>query len=180
MSLHTLDDVREEFRRLDKLCGVSTEHIKLRVSTRATRQYGCAKWRMQTGSDGVRRCVHHLVQISDFIMETDEQFWNTVRHEYAHVLVTMRDGKNHGHDAVWKAACKEVGCAPNRCSLNQEAHELSMAKRAERARYRAVCTVCGQTYTYVKAGRIVKALQAGRPCWHAGSREHSLRLETVR
>lgn len=42
-------------------------------------------------------------------LECEEQFWDTIRHEYAHALVTLRDGKLHRHDGVWKSACCEVG-----------------------------------------------------------------------
>ena len=37
---------------------------------------------------------------------------NTILHEIAHALV----GSGHGHDHVWKAKAKEIGCTGERCS----------------------------------------------------------------
>ncbi len=36
---------------------------------------------------------------------------NTILHEIAHAIV----GPNHGHDAVWKAVAKRIGCTAERC-----------------------------------------------------------------
>lgn len=66
---------------------------------------------------------------------------DTVLHEIAHALV----GSGHGHDAVWKDKCVELGCRPIRCGDG----EVTPAK------YQATC-VCGKTYSRinrVKRGR---------------------------
>ncbi len=36
---------------------------------------------------------------------------DTILHEIAHALV----GTKHGHDAVWKQMCEQLGCAPKAC-----------------------------------------------------------------
>ena len=40
-----------------------------------------------------------------------DQVRDTILHEIAHALV----GPGHGHDAVWKRKCREVGARPERC-----------------------------------------------------------------
>jgi predicted SprT family Zn-dependent metalloprotease len=55
---------------------------------------------------------------------------DTLLHEIAHALV----GPGHGHDAVWKARCVEIGARPERL-----AHEVDMP----RGRWQAHCRTCG-------------------------------------
>ena len=172
---HSVEEIKAEYRRLDQICCIDSRYIPIKISTKAIRRYGSCSYRTVAGRTYVK-----YITISDFILECEEQFWDTIRHEYAHMLVTMRDGKCHGHDAVWKAACKEVGCSPNRLATNQEAHEQSAQRRMKRAKYRVSCQECGREWTYVKAGVVVKKLQQGKgktltcPC---GS--HALKLKVL-
>ena len=53
------------------------------------------------------------IAVSARILGDAGLFTDVIRHEYAHMLVYLRDGNvRHGHDRVWKAACLEVGCEP--------------------------------------------------------------------
>ena len=146
---HSLGEVRREYDRLDALCGVSTRGVALSVSTRATRRMGL-----------FRPGKPPRIILSAFVLDDDALFWDTIRHEYAHALVWLRepDGR-HGHDAVWRAACREVGCDPKATAAPTEEQ---LALRAERAKYRVVCGSCGQEALYLKEGKIVKLLRAGR------------------
>jgi predicted SprT family Zn-dependent metalloprotease len=40
-----------------------------------------------------------------------DEIRNTILHEIAHALTP-----GHGHDAVWRAACRKVGAKPERCA----------------------------------------------------------------
>ena len=44
-------------------------------------------------------------------LHSEEEVLDTILHEVAHALV----GPQHGHDAVWRAKAKEVGCSGERC-----------------------------------------------------------------
>ena len=142
----TVEDVRREYDRLDALCGVDTSRIPLFVSTRAKKRLGSCKY---VGSRVDR------VTISDFVLAAPEAvFYDTIRHEYAHALVKLRRPREkHGHDAVWKAACLEVGCAPARCC--DPAALPAPPRREEPYRYRLRCLVCGAHWDYK---RMTKAL----------------------
>lgn len=59
---------------------------------------------------------------------------DTILHELAHALV----GPRHGHDAVWKAKCVEIGAKPERCYGEQ----VEMPK----GRWRAVCPGCQKAF----------------------------------
>lgn len=149
----TLEDVRREYDRLDMLCGVDTSKIALRISTRAFKRLGSCKY-----VGGRVACI----TISDFVFDAAEAvFRDTIRHEYAHALVKLRfPRETHGHDAVWKAACLEVGCAPARCC---DLPELSAAfcRRQEPYRYRLRCLDCDAYWDYRRMTKAISLVLRG-------------------
>jgi predicted SprT family Zn-dependent metalloprotease len=66
-------------------------------------------------------------------LNNDDSIRDTLLHEIAHALV----GPGHGHDAVWKAKCLEVGARPERlCS------EAIMPLGS----WHAICPGCGRLH----------------------------------
>jgi hypothetical protein len=151
--LHTIEDIRREYDRLDRLCGVDTKPVALRVSTRASKRLGCCKY---VGS------TVESVTISDFVMRADDGvFLDTIRHEYAHALVKLRRPRErHGHDAVWKAACVEVGCEPQRC-CDPAIVPAGAVRREEPYRYSLRCLTCGAVWQYKRQTRVLKLVARG-------------------
>lgn len=150
---YTLDDIRREYDRLDALCGADTTRVALRVSARAAKRLGSCK------------CVGERVEcvtISDFVLDAPEAvFYDTIRHEYAHALVKLRAPRErHGHDAVWKAACREVGCSGERC-CDPSLLPTSPARREEPYRYRLTCLACGANWDYKRATKAICLLERG-------------------
>ncbi len=171
--MHTLDDVRREYDRLDALCGVNTRAVPLLVSTRAKKRLGSCKY---SGSAVAG------VTISDFVFGApDEVFYDTIRHEYAHALVKLRRPRErHGHDAVWKAACLEVGCAPERCC--DPALVPAVAERREEPdRYRLRCLGCGAVWTYKRRTKVLRLVERGgsRYCTCPHCKGHRFTAETL-
>jgi predicted SprT family Zn-dependent metalloprotease len=86
---------------------------------------------------------------------SDAEVEDTLLHEIAHALV----GPAHGHDAVWKAKARELGCSAQRC------HSVSFAEPAftakcengcfavgkHRRRRNMRCRRCGGKVAYVRA-----------------------------
>lgn len=102
-----------------------------------------------------------LASLAQSESEDEEAFWDVIRHEYAHALVMLRHpNERHGHDKVFYAACKEVGCNPSR--LSNFAREESKQRRKEREKYIVQCKKCGAQWTYLRAGTVVKMIQMGR------------------
>ena len=155
MTMHTLEEVRAEYDRLDRLIGIDTSKIELRISKRAVRQLG--SFRAPTGPRGK---TPPCITLSALILDDDAQFWDTVRHEYAHTAVyLLYPGEKHGHDAVWRAMCRRVGCDPHRLAPEKgQAAELRQAQ----ARYIIRCKTCGSESRYVRRGRAVELMLRGR------------------
>ncbi len=70
----------------------------------------------------------HFVEMND-----DHAVRDTLLHEIAHALV----GPGHGHDAVWRAKCLEVGARPER---------LGWDVVMPTGRWQAVCAGCGRLH----------------------------------
>jgi predicted SprT family Zn-dependent metalloprotease len=81
-------------------------------------------------------CVYQrrAIELSAHLVERNgpEAILDTLLHEIAHALV----GPGHGHDAVWKQKCAEVGARPVRCG------------RADMpvGRWQAGCGGCGRQF----------------------------------
>ena len=65
--MHTLQEVRDEYDRLDRLVGIDTRGIELKISRRAVRQLG--SFRSPTRGTGPLR-----ITLSYLILDDDAQF----------------------------------------------------------------------------------------------------------
>ena len=151
--MHTLEEVRAEYDRLDRMIGINTRNIELKISRRAVRQLG--SFRSPARGRGPLR-----ITLSALILDDDAQFWDTVRHEYAHAAVyLLHPGEKHGHDAVWRDMCRRVGCDPSRLAPSEgRAAELRRAQ----AKYIIRCQGCGGESRYVRRGKAVELMLRGR------------------
>ena len=170
---HTLEDILQEYDRLDTLCGVDTSAIALKVSTRASKRLGSCKYIGNTVAS---------VTISDFVMDAaDDVFFDTIRHEYAHALVKLRRPREkHAHDAVWKAACLEVGYAPERC-CDPARVPPAPTRRQEAYHHRLRCLVCGATWDYKRKTKVLRLVERGasRYCTCPHCKGHRFAIEAI-
>ncbi len=151
--MHTVEEIRREYDRLDGLCGVDTSGVEIVISTRSVKRLGSFRY------PAPGRNTKPRVTISAAILENEEQFWDTVRHEYAHAAVWLsHPGERHGHDEVWKAVCRKIGCTPK--SMAPPSEELERTRR-ERAKYLVRCRSCGAETYYLRSGKIIKLMERG-------------------
>ena len=151
--MHTIQEVRAEYDRLDRLCGVDTTGIEIVFSARSVKRLG--SFRPPVPAKGLPA----RIMISAALLESDDPFWDTVRHEYAHAAVWLtHPGERHGHDEVWKAVCRRIGCAPKSTA---PAGEQSEALRRQRAKYMVKSHACGAETYYLRAGKIVTLMERG-------------------
>ncbi len=112
------------------------------VFDRAKRRAGVCRWaRKEIGLSAPLTSVHPEAEVRD-----------TVLHEIAHALV----GPKHGHDAVWRATAKRIGCTGQRCSsqdapsidgdwvgLCDAGHRITRHRRPERP---TACRQCAPRF----------------------------------
>ena len=89
----------------------------LSTGRRLLREHGLDDWtivadRAKTRA-GVCRFGRRQIGISAPLttLHSEEEVLDTILHEIAHALV----GPHHGHDAVWRAKAREIGCSGERC-----------------------------------------------------------------
>lgn len=155
--MHTIREIRTEYDRLDRLLSVDTSEVEIVVSPRRGKRLGSFR---SPGGDVPPLFAKPLrISISAAAMEDDALFWDTIRHEYAHAVVYLtRPGERHGHDEVWKAVCRKIGCTPKgTVAANDELKQ----EWAASAKYRVHCERCGADTYYHRAGKIVELLMYG-------------------
>ena len=165
--MHTLEEVRREYDRLDALTGADTRGVALSVSKRAVKRLGC----FCPGPPP-------RIVLSAVIFGDDALFRDTLRHEYAHAaLWLLRPGERHGHDALWREMCRTVGCTPR---ATVPASEQQIALRDEKTRYRLTCRGCGSETRYLRAGKIVTLFLSGKAsrvrCTRCGGHEFDFEI----
>lgn len=154
--MHTVDEIREEFFRIDRILLIDTSKIEIEFSTRSVKRHGSCKCVRR--ADGTWQPVK--VMIAEFLREEESGlFWDTVRHEYAHAAATLITGKSSGHDAVWKAICKRIGCTGKVYAENTAA---SRKRSQDAAKYSVTCMKCGAVSLYMRKGEIIKRIESGK------------------
>lgn len=156
--MFTKEDIIEEYKRMDAIFAANIAELPVNVSTRFKRKLGMC--RLVPIGNGRYRPSEIVIGAQVFTMDKN-LFYDTVRHEYAHALVTLRDGFNHGHDKVWKRACLEVGCNPHAAVKVSETANACMVSD-ETVRYIVRCTKCGSESKYYRKGKVVTSLMAGK------------------
>lgn len=149
-----LETVRAECDRLDRMLGIDTSGILLSCSARMVRQYGVCCF---CGDRPAK------IRLAAFLLDEPEQLHKTALHEYAHAAAALLTGRRHGHDAVWKAICLRIGCAPERlsepCAAARRRAEEYEKGRAGAPVWLVVCRGCGAVSRYRRRGKVVQLLQ---------------------
>ena len=170
----TLEQVRAEYHRLDRLLGIDTSGIPVRFSKRVTRQYGVCTFLKNRPQE---------IRLADFLRQEDAVFWDTARHEYAHAAAALLTGKRHGHDEVWRAVCRRIGCPEDRLAPQCAAAEENRKRiAAARGVYVDTCGAARWCRRWRKNGaRSAAAGAAGRNSgWKSDTNRRSTNNDTSR
>ena len=57
---------------------------------------------------GYSNCKMKTITINSSLIEDDQEFIETLKHEISHALTPYQ-----GHNKIWKAKCLEIGCYPS-------------------------------------------------------------------
>ena len=148
-----IEDIREEYERLDRLTGVDTSRVSLRISGRMTRKLG--EFKTSGSLIGMKR----EIAISSKCLEDEELFYEVIRHEYAHAVVSLRHPlQRHVHDETWKAVCRQIGCRP-KATIKLDG---SFRGNTRAYKYEVVCKNCGASSKYKTRSKVVQ-YAAGKP-----------------
>ena len=101
--------------------------------------HGLHDWRFRFNrcKTSLGLCVPHrrIIELSIHLVERAnplDEIRDTLLHEIAHALV----GPKHGHDAVWRRKCRQIGARPVRCG------HANMPEGCWQAR----CRSCGESF----------------------------------
>lgn len=70
--MHSLDEIRREYERLDRLCGVDTSGVEIGISNRTGRRLGSFRYPMKAGAAPLR------IVINSALLEQDVKCYNKV------------------------------------------------------------------------------------------------------
>lgn len=152
--MHTVNEIKAEFLRLDKLLNIDTSNIEIVFSKRTVKRHGSCQCIRE--ANGKWKPVK--VMIADFLKADDKAFWDTVRHEYAHAAAAILTGKNCGHNAVWKNICAKIGCSGN---VHAESTAASRQRAHDAAKYVVTCLGCGEKSYFMRKTELIKRLEKG-------------------
>lgn len=89
----------------------------LALARRLVREHGLEGWTVRLDAAktraGVCRFARREIGLSRPLtrLHSEEEVRDTILHEVAHALV----GPEHGHDEVWRATARRIGCSGERC-----------------------------------------------------------------
>lgn len=150
--MFTVEDIRKEYDRLDKMLGVDTKGIKLSISGRLSSKLGYFQVKNLKKFLGIVSGCELCITIAKGICEDETQFYDTIRHEYAHAVVFLKTGElKHGHDRLWKNVCRQVGCEAKAKSAVKSTDTIKKLYK-----YELRCKSCGAKYYYKKKCSTVK------------------------
>lgn len=113
-----------------------------------------------------------VIEFSRQLLETstDESVRQVIMHEFAHWAVLVETGEVHGHDAVFKAMCRKIGCKADRPQTKVE----RTVGDDKLFKYIVKCKDCDNEMHYNRAGKVVK-----HPDWY-GCGKCGGQLEVIR
>ena len=159
--MFTMNDIKIEYKRLDTIYNKNiADTVRLEITGRCAKRIGAYKF-TRKGS----YIYNERILISDFILAASSaEFYDAIRHEYAHAVATRQEKKNVGHGETWKTWAEKVGAKPE-----QYANEICEAQQARiearekmQKEYQVICDCCKNIWKYHRKGKIIKQVESGK------------------
>ena len=135
--MYNLERVQNEVLETFKKANVSLlANVPIQLNGRLTRCLGRVMYRSISGKTYPTR-----IEFSKLLLEDthDETIHQVILHECAHYIAWYRTGERHGHDAMFKQICAEIGCTNDGAKCDVE--ELRTAEK--HYKYAIYCPNCG-------------------------------------
>lgn len=151
-----LQDVENEYRRLDQILGINTSEIQITYCKGTSRGGYCE----------IRNGKPWRIALNKVLFECPEnEFYDVIRHEYAHAANAILYGKR-GHNETWKEICRKIGSTPlahvpESYELHKRLEAITTARRQNNVEYRIVCPHCGHVHCYQRMCVTVHAYYNG-------------------
>lgn len=160
--MFTISDIKTEFERLDKITGANIAQYPIRISRKCIYKRGSFKYNYKT-QDNQLVFYNKKFMFADFVLaDTQENFINTVRHEYAHALALyIYKCNNINHGEKWVKCCHIVNCIPSATTNKTCSEQLERIKRhnnKKRIQYKVSCTNCDKSWIYKKKNNLIKSI----------------------
>lgn len=165
--MYDLARVQKEFMEVCKKANAPC-NIPIKLNGRLTRTLG----RVHQQHDGDEYWYSTLVEFSKQLLETatDESIDAVIKHEAAHYIATYRTHENHGHDALFKAICAEIGTTNDKTKTKVERTIEASAVY----KYQVYCPTCETMIGgYSRMGKTLKNLDQ---CYCKKCKQHGLQL----
>lgn len=105
----------------------------------------CFEWKDYRVTAGKAHFEQNMITISKVVCNTQQKVWDTVLHEYAHLVVFERYGfRALPHGKEWKRVMKKLGVEP------KATHDYETTRNNVRKRYIYVCKKCGEEISRVR------------------------------
>ena len=135
MFMWTIDRVIDELNKLCAADNLPNVRVPVRTNSRLKTTLGRVRFMRDT-------CLPVFIEFSQNLLNegTDNDVMNVIKHEYAHYFLLYTTGENHGHDALFKQKCAEIGCEHDKTHNGLESD--GFLKRD--FKYEVWCEDCGE------------------------------------
>jgi predicted SprT family Zn-dependent metalloprotease len=151
---YALQEIEQYLNELAANIGL-TFNTPVKINGRLTKTLG----RVRSNPTPFGMYEPECVEFSKRFLETstDESVRQVIMHEFAHWAVLIETGEVHGHDTVFKAMCRKIGCQADRPQAKIE----RIVSEDKVFKYIVKCEDCGSEMYYDRAGKVVK-----HPDWY--------------
>lgn len=153
------DEIKKEYKKLDKYLGIDTSHIKI-LFTNDQKSENAAFCEVDKITSEVLSITFNLFLFGN--LKKADQI-DVMRHEYAHAAAYIKYGYKGNHGEKWQRMCRKIGCRPLEriYSINVPEVLYSSANKVSEDISQVRCAKCGNITMQEEYSHIVKALRNG-------------------
>lgn len=158
--------ILNEIKRLDEMTMMEGAKLKIEISGRMTRCKGMFTYQRNRLTNEIKPVGFKFAASLLDGRYAEETVINTIRHEYAHYLANICNGKECGHGPLFMQACRYIGCKEEQYFTDRVANAEVIP---ERLVYVVKCECCSNEYVSARKTKVVSNVQNYR-CGHCNSK----------